>query len=193
MSDLAKLRRFWFVFLLLVPFTLLLLSPADAREWGTFGFKVGSNLVGTGEQRISIKKNNTTLQVTRPPMDLDINFFKAMNFKNGSGSDCFPGGAGLDPGHYAGAFVVYQNQDGSAHADFFFIASGVDGREIKYWLQMFGEFDEPNNVPPAVDTTVSAELFYWQMVTEGRGKDRKFSCTGQGSFVDLFVDIERIQ
>ena len=169
----------WFrtsIFLLLALLILVLAGPANARESGLFSFDAMGDVSGYDENRNTIKKKTTQLVSSWPPgMFLDISFFQAVNFKNGSGADCFP------DGDYTGPFVVLQQRDGSARVDFYFVANGTDGSpDHKYVLQLFGTFDDPGNFPPALGSSIIMSAPAWLMSTEGRGQARKVTCTGDG-------------
>ena len=167
--------------LLLAMLILLFAGPADSRESGTFHYLVAGNISGEDERGNQIKKKNTTLWVSQPGMELNISFFQAENFKNGSGAVCFPGDPNPD-GKYTGPFVVSQERDGSAHVDFYFRASGTNGSlDHKYRLELFGTFDDDTNFPPAVGPSgVVMAASAWLMSTEGKGQDRKVTWTGDG-------------
>lgn len=195
--------RFVFVLLLLVPFILLLAGPAVASKHGEsawFDTVVWGDVTGEDRERELIlkKKNNTGLNVVRPGMELDLSFFHDQVYTNGSGigGACFPGAPGLEAGHYEAAFVTNQFQDGSARSDYFFKANGLDGSEgHKYWLQLFGTFSNPDNFVPSLEVdngVVTMSAPGWLMVTEGKGKDRKITCTGDGA-IDFNVTFTRIR
>jgi hypothetical protein len=155
---------------------LLLAGPVSARETGRFHFSAIGDVVGEDEANNRLKKNNNVLWGSYPPgMALDISYFQAVNFQNGSGSDCFPDGV------YSGPFVVSQENDGSALVDFYFVASGTDGStDHKYVLHLLGTFDDPGNFPPITGTPIVMSAPAWMMTTEGKGQARKVTCTGDG-------------
>ena len=168
--------------LLLAILILLLAGPADAREYGRYHFLAIGDVSGEHENSIRIRKKMSQLESSWPPgMELDISFFKDLDFNNGDGAVCFPGGPGLDDGHYEGPFVISQNRNGTAQVDFYFVANGTDGSpDHKYVLQLFGTFIPANNFPPTLDTEVVMSAPAWLMLTEGRGQARKVTCIGDG-------------
>ena len=117
-------------------------------------------------------------------MDLNISFFENMLYDNGSGSKCFPGDTPLlDDYHYEGPFGVWQDRDGTAHATFYFSANGTNDTEgHKYVLHLMGGFVPDIDFPLMDGGTAIMVATHWEMSTEGRGQDRKNTCTGDHPF-----------
>ncbi|NIP70631.1 MAG: hypothetical protein GTO04_16055 [Planctomycetales bacterium] len=53
------------------------------------------------------------------------------------------------------------------------------GDAVTHLLTMTGHFDEPDNWPPAIDTTVTLE--YWEFAAENRKAQRQ-DCSGSYEF-----------
>ncbi len=121
-------------------------------------------------------------------MPLDLSFFTGMDDPKTpqiDGEICF-----RDPitgsSIFIGAMIISQPQKKApeqGHVQFFFTAFGNDGTpDIKYQLEMFGTFDNPANWLPDPGTSTTLNVTDWKMGTEGKGQNRKISCTGDGGF-----------
>ena len=71
--------------------------------------------------------------------------------------------------------MINQNQDRTARADFYFMASDKFGNTgTKYRLELSGTFGNPDNSPPSLDVdngVVTMSAPGWIMSTEGKGKN----------------------
>ena len=176
---------------------LLSAGAVGARESATFRYTLSGDVMGEDTTRSQIKNNNTVLWSSfNPGPALDISHFLAEEFDNGSGAGCFGGG------EFEGSFQILQERDGSALLHFYFEAFDNNGQgDHKYVLTLLGEFDDPFNFPPAApgsgDSDVQFQSDAWEMTTEGRGQDRKVTCTGDSGEPgrQLFhtdIDIQRL-
>ncbi len=130
--------------------------------------------------------HNTTQLVVKPT-DLDLTYFQYETFKTpGAGAVCFSEGI-----YYDIPLVVVEEDDGTAWARTHFYAFTNDGTsEMNYQLDMFGTFDDDPDLPsegdgvwpPQRNGTTWVHLDSWELFTWGRGKLRKISCTGSGTF-----------
>ena len=82
---------------------------------------------------------------------------------------------------------------GSPSAEFYFEAFGKDSSPgHKYVLHLNGFFIPEDNFAPAVSTTVTMYATDWEMSTEGKGQDRKNTCTGEDEFDFVPADMVTI-
>ena len=163
---------------LLALFVLLSAGAVGARDSATFRYTLNGAVTGEDTTRSQIKNKNTVLWSSfNPGPALDISFFHAEEFDNGSGANCFAGG------EFDGPFQILQERDGSALLHFYFEAFDNNGQGVhKYVLTLLGEYDDPLNFPPAQPGSGDSDVLFqsdaWDMTTEGRGQDRKVTCTG---------------
>jgi hypothetical protein len=124
-------------------------------------------------------RHNTTQLIVRP-IDFDLSYFQVIDFKQlGDGAACF------SEGTYGNGdtitLAVVKEKDGTAWARVYFWAFVNDGTtELLYGLHMYGEFD--GDWPPQDGGVTNVLLNSWEMVSEGKGKLQKVSCTGSGDF-----------
>lgn len=121
---------------------------------------------------------NTTQLIVRPFV-FDLNYFRGELFKElFYGDDCFKDVIEESDNI---TLAVVKESDGTAWARVYFWAYVNDGEtELKYGLHMYGDFDSP--WPPENGGTTVISLNSWEMVSEGKGKLRRVSCTGSGEF-----------
>lgn len=159
-------------------FILISAGAAGARESATFRYTFSFGILGADTTRTQVKNRNPVLWSSfNPDPTLDIGFLQAEIFDNGSGADCFQGG------EFEGPFQIWQERDGTARLAFYFNASDTDGGgDHKYVLTLVGPYDDPTNFPPAApgsgDSDVRILSDEWVLTTEGRGQDRRVTCTG---------------
>jgi hypothetical protein len=124
--------------------------------------------------------HNTTQLIVRP-MVSDLNYFMEKTFKtDGDGANCFRDGIRVDDNI---TLAVVKERDGSAWARVYFWAYVNDGiTELLYGLHMYGTFDGPWPPQNGVGNPTFVHLNSWEMVSEGKGKLRRVSCTGSGEF-----------
>ena len=131
-------------------------------------------VAGCYSQRI---KSKTTQLIVRPFVS------NLAYFATGDGAKCFDITAacfedGISAEDNVTLAVVKEN-DGTAWARVYFWAYVNDGTtELLYGLHMYGSFS--SDWPPKDGHTTLVILDTWEMVSEGKGKLRKVSCTGSG-------------
>ena len=125
-------------------------------------------------------RHNTTQLIVRP-MVSNLNYFKEKTFKtDGDGANCFQDGIRFDDNI---TLAVVKERDGSAWARVYFWAYVNDGTtELLYGLHMYGTFTGPWPPQNGIYNPTYVHLDSWEMVSEGKGKLRKVSCTGSGEF-----------
>lgn len=130
----------------------------------------------------NVIRNNTNQLIVRPII-FNLSYFQKVRFKDKFyGEDCFWEGAYGHDDNLTLA-VVGEEDDGTAHARFYFWAYVNDGTtELLYALHMYGTFDGPWPPDPDINGGTTIILDTWEMVSEGRGKLRRVSCTGGGAF-----------
>lgn len=169
-------------------------AAAGGRDEAQFTVTVMDDVSGGPETRLNVVRRSTDqVIISQPGITLDLSWFQSIRFKTeGDGADCFFLGL-YGPDQGGGSLSVKRQKDGSAVIDYWFYATGNDrATEIHYHLQMMGTFDDPSNWPPAPGTTNVARASSWEMSSEGKGADRKISCTGTGAFSSgVVVTVER--
>ena len=128
-------------------------------------------------------KDNTTQLIVRPFVS-DLSYFQGVDFKvDGDGAECFQNGIDFYDNI---TLAVVKERDGSAWARVYFWGCVNDGAtELLYGLHMYGTFDGPWPPDPGVNEgTTYVHLYEWEMVSEGKGKLKKASCTGSGTFYE---------
>lgn len=125
-------------------------------------------------------KDNTTQLIVRPFVS-DLSYFQGIDFKaDGDGAECFKNGIDFEDNI---TLAVVKERDGSAWARVYFWGCVNDGEtELLYGLHMYGTFS--GDWPPQDGKTTDVHLYEWEMVSEGRGKLKKVSCTGSGTFYE---------
>ena len=155
-------------------------------EDATFEVQVFGDITGGPQERVNgISKSSN--QVVVRDMTLNLTFFKTALAE---GKNCFSAGT------FTSTLAINQPKKkvpSQARFQFFFKAKGNDGTatEIKYLLEGQGTFDSPANWPPSKGTTTTATFTDWEMSTEGKGQNKKISCTGEGSFA-VVITVGRI-
>jgi len=131
-------------------------------------------------------RNNTTQLIVRPIVS-DLTYFHNEIFKGSfPGYQCFKDGIKESDNI---TLAVVKESDGSAWARVYFWAYVNDeATELLYGLHMYGDFD--GDWPPPDEGVTNVLLNSWEMVSEGKGKLRKVSCTGSGEFSSTGVTIK---
>lgn len=120
-----------------------------------------------------------------PELDLGFFFDKFGGVDGLDGQRCFSGAHWGDSGS---AITISQLRDDSARVRIWFRGFGRDGEtEVKYQLVMSGGFPDPEDWPPAVETT--AVLTDWYMETES--KKAKNPCRSE-LFTEPIVEQVRV-
>ena len=133
---------------------------------------------------------------------MNVNYFDGVEFENGPcvnydpcSNYCFVDQVTGEDGIMTGTFQVGQRKNKPAGAGLF--AHGYDilgptnGVEILY-IMKFTEGDAYGAIPPLPDNMTTILFPSWEIETEGRGKLKKQTCIGSGSFspdqVILYID-----
>jgi len=125
-------------------------------------------------------RHNTTQLIVRP-MVSDLTYFREKTFKTeGDGAHCFKDGIRIDDNI---TLAVVKERDGTAWARVYFWAYVNDGTtELLYGLHMYGTFKGPWPPQNGIGNPTYVHLNTWEMVSEGKGRLRRVSCTGSGTF-----------
>ncbi len=165
----------------------MLAKTAGASE-ATFRVTLFGDVTGGLETRTYKTQPSSTQVVLNDGIDVELAYLQTAI---AGGGICFSAGS------YRGPMIisaVSKKNPSLAQCTFWFQATGSDGvTEIRYVLTMNGTFTDPDNWPSAVGTQNTVILTDWETKTNGKGQNRKVSCTGNGSFSSgVTVLVERI-
>jgi hypothetical protein len=174
------------ILLLAAIFLLSMSSYASAKKGGKgVPAEICMTVTGLGDEdptgacHVQRIRDNTTQLIVRP-FASNLDYFQDKIYKGSlDGANCFEDGIRI--GDNITLAVV--NDGGTAWARVYFWAYTDDGTPLKYGLHMYGYFVGPWPPENGVGNPTFVYLTSWEMVSEGKGKLRKVSCTGSGPLV----------